>query len=67
MAKYGAQLYINADNHYLQVARKDGRYFFNSGGGAGYLPHKRTDKGYSRDPHTTFEEMAMEREGLAIG
>jgi tartrate-resistant acid phosphatase type 5 len=57
MKKHQAQLYINADNHYLQVSKHDGIYYFNSGGGAGLVPHSRLDKGYSVNPSNVYEAM----------
>src|SRR5262249_47565903 len=32
--------------------------YVNSGGGGGYLPHKRSDKGYALSPRSVFEDMA---------
>lgn len=48
-------MYIHADNHYLQLSRVKGVFYFNSGGGGGYMLHKRTDKGYKRNPASVFE------------
>ena len=73
MVAHGVQLYVNADNHYLQVSKKTAAngfgggsggsaaadYFFvNSGGGGGYgLNHHRTDKNYAANPHNVFDEI----------
>jgi hypothetical protein len=56
MDEHHANLYINADNHYLQVSRKDGVAYVNSGGGGGYVAHSAADKGYARSPFSTFEK-----------
>jgi tartrate-resistant acid phosphatase type 5 len=59
MKANGAQLYINADNHYMQVSHHDGVAYFNSGGGAGLQPHKPTDRGYRKNAANTFEALSM--------
>eukprot|EP00760_Papus_ankaliazontas_P028309 PhM_4_TR3632/c0_g1_i1/m.27715/K14379/ACP5; tartrate-resistant acid phosphatase type 5 len=56
--EFGVSMYINADNHYVQVCRADGVDFVNSGGGAGYLRHKPADKGYKEDPASLFIHLA---------
>jgi len=52
--QFHVTMYINADNHYVQVCKKGNTYYVNSGGGAGYLPHKKQDKGYSPDAYSIF-------------
>ncbi|MDD9338850.1 MAG: metallophosphoesterase, partial [Providencia heimbachae] len=37
MEKSGAAMYVNADNHYLQVSQQRGVLYVNSGGGGGYF------------------------------
>eukprot|EP00759_Apiculatamorpha_spiralis_P016494 PhF_6_TR22674/c0_g1_i1/m.32286/K14379/ACP5; tartrate-resistant acid phosphatase type 5 len=52
--KYKVSLYLNADNHYVQACEDQGTWFINTGGGAGYLPHKPSDKGYKVDPTSKY-------------
>lgn len=54
LVKHCFQLYINADNHYLQVAEKSGVAYINSGGGAGYGRHAPSNKGYAPTPYSKF-------------
>ena len=54
-----ATLYINADNHYLQVSHHHGMFFVNSGGGAGFgLRHLPTQKKYREHPYSVFVDFA---------
>jgi hypothetical protein len=58
MQEHKIQLYINADNHYLQVSKLNESYYLNQGGGGGYMPHTRKDKGYAKSPFDVFEVMS---------
>ena len=59
--QYSIPLYINADNHYMQVSRKkvetSSTLFVNSGGGGGYARHLPSHKGYHRNQHSIFESL----------
>jgi tartrate-resistant acid phosphatase type 5 len=59
MEKADVALYINADNHYLQVSHIHPIYYVNSGGGAGIgVRHTPHNKGYSRSPHDVFTDIS---------
>ena len=52
-------LYINADNHYLQVSYVGPVYYVNSGGGAGIgVRHTPQNRGYRRSPHDVFTDIS---------
>lgn len=55
LERYCVDLFINADNHYLQVSETNGVYYVNSGGGAGFgVRHLSTNKNYQVSPHNKF-------------
>jgi tartrate-resistant acid phosphatase type 5 len=55
LEKYCVSVYINADNHYLQVSMVNDVYYINSGGGAGFgVRHQPSNKNYKTSPHSQF-------------
>lgn len=59
MEQADVALYINADNHYLQVSHIPPVYYVNSGGGAGIgIRHTPHNKGYSRSKHDVFTDIS---------
>ncbi|CUI15445.1 tartrate-resistant acid phosphatase type 5, putative [Bodo saltans] len=55
LEKYCVSLYINADNHYLQVSSVNGVYYVNSGGGAGFgVRHQPANRNYKTSPFSQF-------------